>query len=528
MTDPVIAEAEEAGGHRPLGYRGSPNIRRFLSEMGHRLTEILVQGTRRAEPVVRYAKPLGFHAAFERHVGLRLRPGEPAHGPEPLMQAVEDILSRSVHSGHPRFFNQNWAGADPVSVLGDWLTALLNTTAATYEMAPIFTLMENEILARMAELAGFAAPGAGPHVQAGAHGLFTPGGATSNLYALHLARAWAAPEVLEDGWASGPRLVAFTSEQSHYSLVKAAAMIGLGRKGLVEVACDEWGRMRVDALRDAISEARASGARPFFINATAATTVMGAFDPIAQMAELASEEGLWLHVDGAVGGSALFSPRHRSLLSGVEHARSFAWNPHKMMGMTQQCSVLLVRDPELLRGAFAANANYIFQADKNDADLDLGDLTLQCGRRPDGVKLWLTWKARGEGWFGERVDRAVSLAERLESILRKDHRFQLVHPRPFVNVGFWWVPPDLRPLQTEKMSPSVWARLHALAPRIKDRLQREGSALLGFQPLGALPNFFRLLIMSPDVTEQDLLDTLDIIDRFGQLCWSDISQAGSQ
>lgn len=511
--------AEEGASDRSrLGYRTDPELLRVLEALGGRLVRSLTEGTRREAPILGYGHPDEHLAALEPSVGLRVRPDEPAHPPQAILQAVETILARAVRSDHPRFFNQNWAGPDPVAVLGDWLTARLNTTAATYEMAPLFTLMENELLGRMAELAGFAEARSGsrPRTAAGAHGLFAPGGATSNLYAVHLARVWKDPDGIEHGLRR--RLVAFTSAQSHYSIEKAMGLAGLGRANLVEVPCDRFGQMRPDALEGAIRAVEADGGEPFFVNATAGTTVTGAFDPLHPIADLADRHRMWLHVDGSYGGSVLMSARERGRLDGLERARSFAWNPHKMMGITQQCAVLLLRDGRILRDAFSADASYIFQPDKNEAALDLGDLTLQCGRRADGLKLWLTWKARGEGWFGRRIDQAIRLAEWLERRVDEDPRFSPAHPRSFVNVGFWWVPPDLRPLPpAEELPLAVKERLHRLAPRIKDGMQREGSAMLGYQPLGGLPNFFRLLVMSPDVRVEDLETTLEIIDRIGRV-----------
>lgn len=494
------------------GYRDHPEILAFIERAGGRLLESLLAGTPREAPMLTYGSPEDHARALADGVGLPLVEHEPAHATEALLEAVETILERAVRSEHPRFFNQSWAGADPVAVLGDWLGARLNTTAATYEMAPLFTLMDDAILGRMAELAGWATPRRALRTAPGAHGLFTPGGATSNLYAVHLARSWKAPEALETGRA--PPLVGFTSAQSHYSMEKAFMMTGLGRSQLVQVPCDAWGRMKVDALAAAIEDARARGGVPFLVNATAGTTVTGAFDPLEPIARLAKDHGLWLHVDGSLGGSVLFSERERGRLAGLEHAHSFAWNPHKLMGITQQCSVLLLRDGSALRPAFATGAGYIFQTDKNDAELDLGDLTLQCGRRADGLKLWLTWKARGEAWFGRRIERALDLAARLEGAIVEDPRFALAHPRSFSNVGFWWVPPKMRPLPPEP-GPAAMKRLGTYPRPIKDRLQREGSLMLGYQALGALPSFFRLLVMSPDVTWKDLEASLELIDRHG-------------
>ncbi len=297
------------------------------------------------------------------------------------------------------------------------------------------------------------------------------------------------------------------------------AVAGLGRRNLRVVACDASGRMRPDALEQAIAQALASSEKPFFVNATVGTTVVGAIDPLPEIATLARRYGLWMHVDGCHGASLLFSPNHRHRLAGVEQADSLSWNLHKMMGLTQQCAVLLVREPGALARSFASGAAYLFQREKNHRELDLGDLSFTCARRVDSFKLWLCWKAYGEAGFAARIDRVMALAEDLETRLRDDPRFALTYPRSCSNVCFWWVPPDLRPLpgSIKNASASVRQRLGSFAPRIKDRLQREGSLMLGFQAIDDLPHFFRLLILNPQVTGGDLEDALRLLDRHGTL-----------
>ena len=149
------------------------------------------------------------------------------------------------------------------------------------------------------------------------------------------------------------------------------------------------------------------GARPFAVVATAGTTVTSAFDPLDPIADICEAEELWLHVDGCWGGSALFSPRQAGLMHGIERSDSLVWNLHKMMGITQQCTVLLVKDPTQLAPVFSTKANYIFQADKQFGEYDAGDRTFHCGRRVDVLKAWLTWKTFGDAGFAERVDHAV-------------------------------------------------------------------------------------------------------------------------
>ncbi len=481
----------------------------LVERVGGLLQDYLLSAEDRDAPVVRFAGPEPLAEAF-RQAGVELELDAP-QAPQPveaLVRAVEATLAHSVRTQHPRFFNQNFAGADPVAVLGDQVAAALNTTVATYEVAPVFTLMEKAVVARLARVAGLSP----------AEGVLNPGGSLSNLSALHLARHRAVPEVLQRGMQGVPRLVAFTSEQAHFSLERAVALAGLGRESLIKVPCDAGGRMRPDALEAAVREARARGERPFFLNATAGTTVLGAFDPLPELAAVAKEHGLWLHVDGCHGASVLFSERHRHLMKGVEAADSLVWNPHKMLGVTQQCSVLLVRHPGLLRECFSTKAAYLFQQDKNHAELDLGEMTYLCARRADSFKLWLTWKARGDEGFGRRVDHALELAAYTVERMKADAtgRFRLAFPPSFSHVCFWWVPPDLRPLGEEAWrEPAIHARLHRLSVAIKNRMQREGTMLLGYQPLAGRPNFFRLLLINPAVTREDVDTALALLDRYG-------------
>ncbi len=467
----------------------------------------------RDRPVVVHTDPVDLAARFaEAAGGLPL--GEGAHSLDQLRAALELTVELSVHTDHPGFVNQNFAGADPVAVLADALGAVLNTTSATYEAAPVFTLMEREVLATLAAQIGWPRPALDAPDPAG---LFFPGGSASNLAAMQLARVRADPELLERGSRGGPDLVALTSKRAHYSIDKAARLLGLGRRGVVSVDCDEGGAMRPDALAESLVRLRAAGRRPFFINLTAGTTVQGAFDPVAEivamLASKPSETRPWLHVDGAVGAAVLFSRRERHRLAGVEAVDSVTWNLHKLSGVTQQCSALLVRQPRELRTTFSTRADYLFQADKKHAGLDLGDLGFGCARRNDALKAWFTIAARGIAALGRRVEHGVDLASRFEQRVLEDPRFALVCPRSFGHVCFWWLPPDLR---GRSLGPEDHARLHALAPRIKARMQDEGQALIGYQPVNDGPNGWRMLFINPAVTWADAEAILERLDRLGR------------
>lgn len=472
------------------------------------------------DPVVEFKSPTDLLAAFEAVVPMELASEATPRSADELQAAAELVVKHSVHTSHPRFFNQNFAGPDPVAVAGDWLGAALNTTNATFEAAPVFTLMEAAVLRKLARLAGYPIddrPGGLPP------GMFAPGGSSATLYAMQLARHRRDPDMVNRG--AGPeRLVLFVSETGHYAAVKSAALLGLGRDSVIKVATDAEGVMDVTALSDAIAAAAADGAVPFLVIATAGTTVTSAFDPIDQLADVCAEHQLWLHVDGCYGGSALFSPDQRHRLVGVERSDSFVWNLHKMMGATQQCTALLVADPQQLGPCFATGADYIFQPDKLHGEFDSGDRHFQCARRVDALKLWLLWQAKGDAGFAARIDHAVAMADHVRSsITRSDGAFAVLAPGSFTNVIFTWVPPELRPANGAFLAADLTEhdrnRLHGLAPRIKARMQHDGRALLGYQPVHGL-NCFRYLFMSDTVSSADVDVTLADIARYGAEEWA--------
>lgn len=466
------------------------------------------------DPVIRLRSPEQLEQLFAESVGLGLTADEPSHAPELVLAAAQTIVDYSVRTAHPRFLNQNFAGPSPVAVLGDWLAAALNTTNATFEAAPVFTLMERAVLTRLAELAGFPA-------DASAHGyapgMFTPGGSTATLYALQLARHRKAPDAVHEG--DSARWAIFISDQGHYSTRKSAALLGIGTQAVIEVETDAGGAMRADALDRSIAEAVANGRIPLAVVATSGTTVTAAFDPLHELADRCESHGMWLHVDGAWGGSALISPAHRHRLDGVERADSLLWNLHKMLGVPQQCSTLLVRDPDPLGPCFAAKADYLFQPDKLHSELDSGDRTFQCARRVDVLKAWLAWKASGESGFAERVEHAVALADRARDQIGHARDLALVVPGDFSNVCFTWVPPTMRPLDLQALSSEQRGRLHALQPRVKARMQREGTAMIGFQPIDGL-NCFRLIFNNPSVTPEDVDTLIELVRGYSEQEWS--------
>ncbi|XP_058868890.1 acidic amino acid decarboxylase GADL1-like isoform X2 [Acipenser ruthenus] len=259
----------------------------------------------------------------------------------------------------------------------------------------------------------------------------------------------------------------------------------------------------------------AQGAVPFIVCATAGTTVLGAFDPLEKIADICQKHGLWFHVDASWGGGALMSNKHRHLLNGIQRADSVAWNPHKMLMAGLQCCAFLMKDKTgIFEKCHSSQASYLFQQDKfYDVSYDTGDKSIQCSRRADAFKFWLMWKAVGTRGLEERVNRALALARYLAEEIKKKEGFRLILEPEYANVCFWYIPPSLRNMPD---GPEFWKKLHQVAPVIKERMMKKGSMMVGYQPHRDKVNFFRQIIISPQVSLEDMDFVLQEIEALGK------------
>ena len=250
-----------------------------------------------------------------------------------LFSWVEKYLAFSAKTNHPGFVNRMWAGANLPSIIGEIVVALSNTSSCTYESAPVATLMEKYMLRKMLELVGFS----------NGEGQMTTGSSNANMIAMMVARNLTGQKVKESGLFSHQELFAFVSADAHYSMDKAANIIGIGTDHLVKVPVNSRGEMDTKELENRLNQTIDSGGIPFFVGATAGTTVRGAYDPLDPLLELQGRYNFWLHVDGAWGGAVVLSDRLRpKFLHGIEMVDSFTWDFHKMPGTALICNVLLL------------------------------------------------------------------------------------------------------------------------------------------------------------------------------------------
>ncbi len=355
------------------------------------LSAALVEAEKR-EPVV---EPIEAHRLFKT---LDLRLEDKGCGEDRLKLALRDLVLNTPRTASDQFFNQLFGGRNAYAVLGDLLAVMLNNSMYTYKVAGPMVGVEKEIIRQVVRLLGFPAS---------ADGTIAPGGSMSNMMAMLMARDCADPDLRYRGLKQ--KLFFYTSEESHYSLAKNAAFIGIGRDQLRFIPTDAQGRMDVDLLAEQIEKDQKTEGLPAFVNATAGTTVMGAFDNIEAIADLCAEQNIWLHVDGAYCGAVLFSDEYRFLIQGIERVDSFSVNAHKMLATPLTCSIVVTRDKKHLHRSFANEADYLYQT--GDDEFNLGKISLQCGRRNDALKFWTLWKAVGTEGLGEMVEHQFHLAD---------------------------------------------------------------------------------------------------------------------
>lgn len=314
-----------------------------------------------------------------------------------FQNALEKIVLHTPKIASKQFYNQLYGGRNNYAVLGDLLAVVLNTSMYTYKVAGPMVGVEKAIIEKSCELIG---------MQDGV-GAMAPGGSMTNLMSMIMARDWKDDQARFKGIQK--QLIAYTSIDSHYSIVKNAAFTGLGRDNVRHIATNEKGEMIPEMLELAITKDIAQGFMPFYINATAGTTVLGAFDPIEELSQIAKKYQLWLHVDGAYCGASFFSHKHRGKLKGLDRVDSFSYNGHKMLNTPTNCSFILTPHKNALYDSFSSEASYLFQKDSDE--YNFGKTSMQCGRRNDALKFWTLWKAIGTNGLGAMVDHLFETAD---------------------------------------------------------------------------------------------------------------------
>lgn len=464
---------------------------------GHAIVDLLADhlaaAHRRSGPVLPWQPPDAQRARWD-HPFAPHGEGEPA-----LRDTLAAYLAATTSLHHPRFVGHQVTPPLPAAALAELVSAFANSSGAVYEMGPAAMATELAVLRWMA-----TALGLGP----GAEGLLTSGGSLGNLTALLAARRAAAGfDAWRDGCTAGPPLAILASEGAHYSVTRAAQIMGLGAGGVVTVPIDAQLRLDVASLAPTLDAATRDGRRVFAVVASACTTAAGIYDPLEEAAGFCRERGLWLHVDGAHGACAALSPRYRHLVAGIERADSVVWDAHKMLLMPSLVTGVLFREGGRAWESFSQEAAYLIGSSGAEEWYNLSHRTVECTKNAMSLKLYATLRAAGPALLAAHVERAYDLARRFAELLEEAGDFELA-ARPESNIVCF------RHVPTGPRAPED-AELDALQGRIRRRVIEGGAFYLVQARLrGRL--YLRTTLMNPLTEESDLRALLEALRRAAQ------------
>ncbi|MFT4754200.1 MAG: sulfinoalanine decarboxylase [Salibacteraceae bacterium] len=340
-----------------------------------------------------------------------------------LKTVLKEVLVSTPKTATNLFFNQLFGGRQSKAVLGDLLAVMLNNSMYTYKVAGPQVGIEQEIIRQSCNLIGYGSQ---------SNGTFPTGGSMSNYMALVMARDFKDPKCKLEGMSQP--LVIYTSKESHYSNAKNASFAGIGRNNIRYIEADSKGIMIPTKLEEQVIQDIKDGFIPTYVNSTAGTTVLGAFDPIHELADITEKYGIWLHVDGAYSGSVIFSEKYKHLVDGLERSDSFSYNAHKMLGTPMTCSIILVNDKKHLHNSFNNEAEYLYQTDGDD--FNLGKTSFQCGRRNDALKFWTLWKSVGTKGLEKIIDQQFDLADVARTYIGSNSDYTLYSYEDSISICF--------------------------------------------------------------------------------------------
>ena len=436
-----------------------------------------------------------YRRIFSRRIRDRLDAALPTKGTDfdSLLKIFrEDIIPFSRQNAHPRMFGYVQSPGIPLAAFADLLASTLNANLTVWRSAPAPVELERLTIDWIRQILGFNAE---------AVGLFVSGGSMANLAAIAAAR-----EAKAD---SSGRLRIYASSETHFSIAKAAALLGIGRENVRQVAVDELFRIRIDDLFAKITTDLGAGYVPFCVVANAGTVNTGTVDPLAEIREIADRFQLWMHVDGSYGAFAVLAESSRKLFVGMERADSIALDPHKWLYLPVDVGCVIYRDPEKARAAFAHEAEYTrIIGEQGDETFAFWNYGPELSRRFRALKVWMLLKGVGLDALSQAIESNLACARYFESMVRDSDDFEMAAPVELSIFCFRHVP-----AQVKKKSPEA---IDAFNERLLVALQRDGSSYLSNATLGG--RFaLRGCVLNYRTTLRDMEILLDDLRRVAKL-----------
>lgn len=362
-------------------------------------------------------------------------------GAEGVAERFRELVKLTLSRGHnlhsPRYLGHQVPATVPIAGYFDAVGQITNQVNAVYEMGPWITAVERVMSEKLTGYLGWE-----PNTWAS---IATHGGSLANLTGLLAARNVAIPGAWETGIPTGVQPVLVCQKDAHYSLARAAGILGIGTEQVVKAALDARRKMDPRKLDELLTRLKGEGKTIVAVGACACSTPIGAFDPLEQIADVCEKQGVWLHVDAAHGGGALLSARHRVLLAGLGRADSVVWDAHKMMFVPALCAFLFFKNRRHSFDAFQQEAPYLFDPSTSGmGEYDSGLRTVECTKRGLALGLWGTWALYGPELFGDLVDVTFDLGQQFYRMLQEAEDFSPVHEPECNIVAFRYEPAETR------------------------------------------------------------------------------------
>lgn len=392
-------------------------------------------------------------------------PREPAGAESVYREFQRDIFPYPMGNIHPRFWAWYMGNGTVFGALADFMAAVMNPNVGGANH--VANLVEEQVINWMKAMIGFPAD---------ASGLLVSGGSMANILGLAIARnARAGFDVQELGLHDAPQLVIYASTEVHSCNLKGTQLLGLGTQGLRKIPVQPDYTVDLGALAAAIAQDKAAGRRPVCVIASAGTVNTGAVDDLEAIADLCRWEGLWFHVDGAIGAVAVLAENVKPKLRGIERADSVALDLHKWLHIPFEAGCLLVRHAEAHRRAFTLTVEYLQHEARGLAGghLWFSDYGLQLSRQFRALKVWMSIKEHGLERFGRMIARNVEQAQYFGRLVQAAPDLELMAPIGLDIVCFRFNPGGL---SDEVLNP--------LNKELLTRLQEQGIAAPSYTTLG--------------------------------------------
>ncbi|OQP66016.1 amino acid decarboxylase [Niastella vici] len=419
-----------------------------LNELGHRMLDDLFYylETTRQRPV--YTKPTAAAlASMQQPV-----PEQPQDAKAVYEEFFNHVLPFNINNIHPRFWAWVQGGGTPFGMLADMLASGMNANVSIGDSMPMY--VEKQVLDWSKEMMGF------PET---ASGLLLSGASLANITALVVARHAANRDIKTKGLQSvaGP-LTVYGSSETHNCVLKGVEVIGIGSDNFRKVPVDADYRIRTDELRRMLLEDRAAGYIPFCIVGNAGTVNTGAIDPLNELAAIAKEHKLWLHVDGAFGAIPNLLPEFADSLKGLELADSLSFDFHKWLYVNYEAACVLIRDPQLHREAFASAVNYLTLHERGlSAGPDgFNNFGMELSRGFKALKIWMSLKQNGLETYRTLIRQNLQQAQYLAELVQMQPELELLAPVPLNIVCFRFNPGNYITKQLNELNREILMRLH--------------------------------------------------------------------